>query len=145
MSLLVGAEAVLTADTLFIDGVGRTELQFGSEHAESGARKLYRSIHGALLSLPDGVSVLPGHFSPETPDAIDQVAQPIQTTIEAARTELPLLQLDEDDFADRLASRSPEKPPNYDRMMAINTGQEPLEGDEEATELELGPNRCAAE
>ena len=144
ISLLVGAEAVLTADTLFTDGVGRTELQFGEANAEAGARSLFHSIHGSLLTLPDGVSILPGHFASEDPGVLGDVDDPIMTTVQDARTELPLLQLEEEDFVDRVTASIPEKPPNYDRMMAINTGREPPEDESEATELELGPNRCAA-
>ena len=38
----------------------------------------------------------------------------------------------------------PEKPPNYEEVIAINTGKETVNGEGEATELELGPNNCAA-
>lgn len=143
MSILVGGEAVLTGDTLFLDSVGRTELQFGEADAEEGARQLFESIHGSLLSLPDGFTVLPGHFSPEKVDAITAVGSPLRTTIGSLRTDAPLLQLDRSTFVERLQSKLPEKPPNYERMIAINAGNDTPENQEEAIELELGPNRCA--
>ena len=46
---------------------------------------------------------------------------------------------------DALTERLPEKPPNYERVIGINRGQESVEDEVEAIELELGPNRCAAE
>jgi len=43
-----------------------------------------------------------------------------------------------------LTEDTPEKPPNYETVIAINTGKETVEDESEATELELGPNNCAA-
>lgn len=145
LSLLVGAEAILTADTVFVDGVGRTELQFGEGEAASGAQQLYQSIQRSILTLPDPISVLPGHFSSEATDALDMVGGPIQTTVKDLRTGLSILEADEETFVDRLTASIPEKPPNYEQMMAINRGDTAPEDESEASELELGPNRCAAE
>jgi len=39
-----------------------------------------------------------------------------------------------------LTEDTPEKPPNYETVIAINTGKETVEDESEATELELGPN-----
>jgi hypothetical protein len=39
---------------------------------------------------------------------------------------------------------APEKPQNYETVIAVNTGRETVEGEGEATALELGPNNCAA-
>ena len=46
---------VFTGDTLFVEGVGRTELPGGSWDV------MHRSIKTKLLSLPDDTVVLPGH------------------------------------------------------------------------------------
>ena len=51
---------VLTGDTLFVGSAGRPDLH---EHARDYAGKLYDSIHGKLLTLPDEIEVYPGHFS----------------------------------------------------------------------------------
>ncbi len=48
-------DAVLTGDTLFIGGCGRTDFQGGS------ADKLWHSVTGKLFALPDDTRVLPGH------------------------------------------------------------------------------------
>jgi len=45
---------------------------------------------------------------------------------------------------ERLVENAPEKPPHYERVIEINTGSELPEDESEATELELGPNNCAA-
>jgi len=54
------ASVVLTGDTLFAAGVGRTDLPGGDTDA------LMESIAAALLSLPDATRVLPGHGPPTT-------------------------------------------------------------------------------
>ncbi|MEF8809120.1 MBL fold metallo-hydrolase [Natronomonas sp.] len=142
-SYLVGDEAVLTGDTLFVDSVGRTELQFGDSDADSGAEMLYDSLHGTLLAEPDSVVVLPGHADPASV-SFDPGTE-VSTTVRRLRTGLSLLDHDREAFVEYITDNVPEKPPNYERVIAINRGQSAPSDDEEAIELELGPNRCAAE
>ena len=141
VNYLVGTEAVLT-----VDSVGRTELQFGEGDAATGAELLYESLHRTLLAEPDSVNVLPGHFSVAS-DGTTAITpgEPVDTTVGLLRRELDLLAQDRDAFVESLTAQLPEKPPNYERVIEINTGRERLEDAQEAIELELGPNRCAAE
>ncbi len=144
-SYLVDREAILTGDTIFVDSVGRTELQFGDADASVGAELLYDSLHGTILAEPDSISVLPGHFS--VPDDGDYEITPgtaVSATIGELRREIPILRRERDDFVDRILQTVPEKPPNYEQIISINRGKAIAE-EKEATELELGPNRCAAE
>ncbi|UHQ99034.1 MBL fold metallo-hydrolase (plasmid) [Natrinema zhouii] len=146
VNYLVNGEALLTGDTLFVESVGRTELQFGDEDASRGAKLLYESIHDTILELPDETRILPGHVS-VTEDNRYEVGSPgelIGARLDDLRDNLDLLGLDEDEFVDRLVDNAPDKPPNYERVIEINTGSEPPEDESEATELELGPNNCAA-
>ncbi|MFC7772021.1 MULTISPECIES: MBL fold metallo-hydrolase [Salinirubellus] len=144
VSYLVDDEAVLTGDTLFVDSVGRTELQFGNSDADAGAKLLYESLHRTLLAEPDSVTVLPGHFSIGADGTTDVTpGEPVSTTIGQVRTELELLNVDRETFVRQLTAALPEKPPNYERIIDINVGRDAA--DEAATtELELGPNNCAA-
>ncbi len=146
VNYLVDGESLLTGDTLFVESVGRTELQFGDEDAAKGAELLYGSLHETILELPDETRILPGHVS-VTADNRYEVGSPgelIGAPVGDLRDELDLLGLDEDEFVNRLIENAPEKPPNYERVIEINTGSEPPEDESEATELELGPNNCAA-
>jgi DMSO/TMAO reductase YedYZ molybdopterin-dependent catalytic subunit/glyoxylase-like metal-dependent hydrolase (beta-lactamase superfamily II) len=55
---------VLTGDTLFVGDVGRPDLLASAESgipADVMARQLYRSLHRALLRLPDATRVFPAH------------------------------------------------------------------------------------
>ncbi len=63
---------LLAGDTLFAGSVGRTDLPGGNTN------KLLRSIHERLLTLPDEVTVIPGHGP--------------RTTIGSERLENPYLQ-----------------------------------------------------
>ncbi|MFT4932886.1 MAG: hypothetical protein ACI91T_002787 [Natronomonas sp.] len=56
---------------------------------------------------------------------------------------LSVLQLDRDEFVERAVENAPDKPPNYGTIIARNTGRS-RSTEEDATELELGPNNCAA-
>jgi len=156
-SYLVGRSAVLTGDTLFTDSVGRTELQFaageaGGSDAESagaatGADRLYDSLHGTLLAEPDDVVVCPGHFAVANDGTTGDVVpgEPVTTTVGAARQEIDVLAADREVFVDRITATLPEKPPNYEAVIAANRGVESPPDEVSAIELELGPNRCAAE
>ncbi len=146
VSYLVADEAVCTGDTLFVDSVGRTELQFGDGEAREGAALLYDSLHATLLALPDSVALLPGHFSVSEAGEYGVVSpgEPIAVTIGDVRTGLGLLELEREAFVEAITARLPEKPPNYERVIQINTGRREVSDGQEAIELELGPNRCAA-
>ncbi|WP_254765963.1 MBL fold metallo-hydrolase [Salinilacihabitans rarus] len=156
LSLLVDDAALLTADTLHVDSVGRTELEFGegdsedasgdaaNEGAERGARLLYGSLHRTLLAEPDGITILPGHVevTSEGEFGHGSPGEPIATTVGEARTGIDLLSLDEAAFVDRMADAG-EKPANYEEIIELNRGvrEEPPE---DRVELELGPNNCSA-
>ncbi|QKY15900.1 rhodanese-like domain-containing protein [Halorubrum sp. CBA1229] len=167
-SYLVGRSALLTGDTLFTDSVGRTELQFaaggeeedgddaagggekgGSETAgaATGAERLYDSLHGTLLAEPDAVVVCPGHFAVANDGTTGDVVpgEPVTTTVGAARRGLDVLGLDREAFVERITATLPEKPPNYESVIAANRGVESPPDETAAIELELGPNRCAAD
>ena len=145
VTYLIDDRALLTGDTLFVDSVGRTELQFGDDSAADGARLQHDSLHDVLMSEPDSLYVLPGHVTITDDGAYATAApgEPVASTVGSLRRELDVLGLDRTEFVDRIASNIPDKPLNYETVIALNRGTETVE-DEETTELELGPNRCAA-
>mgnify|MGYP000072965851 FL=1 len=145
VSYLVDREAVLTGDTLFVDSVGRTELQFGAGDADDGAERLYDSLHRTLLAEPDPITVLPGHFA-VAPDGTTDVTpgETVATTIGAVRTDLELLTVDRETFVSRLTDSLPEKPANYETIIDVNAGGDVPDDGATPTELEIGPNNCAA-
>ncbi|APX97054.1 MBL fold metallo-hydrolase [Natronorubrum daqingense] len=158
INLLVDDVALLSADTLHVDSTGRTELEFDESESEddsesndepaksgeTGARLLYESLHRTLLAEPESILVLPGHVT-VTADGEFEHGSPgeaVETTIRTARTEIDLLDLEEEEFVDRMADAG-EKPANYEEIIDLNRGAKEAPP-EERTELELGPNNCSA-
>ncbi|SEH16482.1 Glyoxylase, beta-lactamase superfamily II [Natronorubrum sediminis] len=158
INLLVDDVALLSADTLHVDSTGRTELEFDESDSESdsessdepaktgetGARLLYESLHRTLLAEPESILVLPGHVTVTADGEFEHGSpgEPVETTVRAARTEIDLLDLEEEEFVDRMADAG-EKPANYEEIIDLNRGAKAAPP-EERTELELGPNNCSA-
>lgn len=142
----VGDDVILTGDSLFLDSVGRTELEFGEEGAEKGARMQYETLHETLLELPDGLTVLPGHVTVNN-DGTYENASPgelVGASLGDVRDRLDLVDLDEEAFVERMVENVPEKPDNYETIISINLGTESVESGRDATMLETGANNCAA-
>jgi len=127
---------VLTGDTLFLDAVGRPDLEATPHETHTRAHLLYASLQ-RLLALPNDTLVLPGHTS--APVAFDR--RPITDRLGEVRERTELLRVDEVTFVSTILGRIPATPPNHHRIVALNEAGTPPEGD--PTELEAGANRCA--
>jgi len=139
-------DALLTGDALFLDSVGRTELEFGEAAAERGACMAYETLHDVLLDRPDDTTILPGHVT-VTDDgrfAHDEPGSPVAASLAAVRDHLDLASLDEDEFVERMVENLPEKPDNYETVIAVNSGAEQVDSSREGAKLETGANNCAA-
>ena len=139
-------EAILTGDSLFLDSVGRTELEFGEEGAEKGARMQYETLHDTLLELPEELTVLPGHVTVKEDGTYANASsgELVGAALGEVHERLDLVDLDEEAFVERMVENVPEKPDNYETVIAINRGTETVESATEATTLETGANNCAA-
>ena len=133
----VGKAAVLSGDTVFVDGVGRPDL---AERAEEFARNLHRSLARRVLTLDDDTVVLPGHFGA---NVRVRPGEPVGAHLGQLRRDLQELSLGEDDFVAWAAARVSPRPPNYEEIIRANMGRPRLSFDELAR-LEVGPNRCSA-
>jgi glyoxylase-like metal-dependent hydrolase (beta-lactamase superfamily II) len=145
-SYLVDDEALLTGDTLFVESIGRTELQFADRDARDGARVQYETLHRAIMTQPNDVKILPGHFSVTNDGEYVDVTpgQPMFSTVGYLWEHNEIIRLPEDEFVDHMFANLPSKPPNYERVIATNAGEYVPADEDEEIELELGPNRCAA-
>ena len=133
---LIDNKALLTGDTLFINGVGRPDLKADNDEALEKTKNLHKSLQ-TLLSLDENTLVLPSHTS----QPIDFDNQPIQTTIGAVKNNVKMLQLNETDFINTILERIPPTPANYLSIVELN-----LKGDfndVNPIDLETGANRCA--
>ncbi|WP_424005275.1 MBL fold metallo-hydrolase (plasmid) [Haloarcula salina] len=139
-SYLVGDSLLTTGDGLFIESVARPDLEEGDEGAPDAARQLYETLQQTVLAQDDDVLVGGAHFS----DAADPADDGTYTeTIGTLVEEMDALTADEGEFVDVVLADMPPRPANYEDIIATNLGQRSAD-DEEAFELELGPNNCAA-
>jgi glyoxylase-like metal-dependent hydrolase (beta-lactamase superfamily II)/rhodanese-related sulfurtransferase len=139
-SYLLGASLLATGDGLFVESVARPDLEEGDEGAPAAARQLHETLQERVLTLDDDVLVGGAHFSDAAEPAEDGTyTAPIGQLVD----EMAALTMDEDEFVDLTLSDMPPRPANYEDIIATNLGQQEAD-DEEAFELELGPNNCAA-
>jgi glyoxylase-like metal-dependent hydrolase (beta-lactamase superfamily II) len=133
----LGGRALLTGDTLFVDGVGRPDLV---DRAEEYATRLHGSLRDLLAGRPDDVLVLPAHFGDAVTVAPGVV---VAATLGDVRAAVPQLDWDRERFVAWASTRASPRPPSYVEIVRLNAG-ETAASDEEIRALELGPNRCAA-
>ena len=135
-SYLVDNKALLTGDTLFINGVGRPDLKANNDETMQKSKMLYQSLQ-KLLSLDENIIVLPAHTS--QPIDFDNI--PIQATIGQVKKSVAMLKLSEDEFMNSILQRIPPTPANYLSIVEKN-----IKGDFSdinPVDLEAGANRCA--
>ena len=111
--------AVLSGDSLFVGDVARPDLAI--EKSE-GARGIFRSLHGKLLSLADYCEVWPGHFGGSMCGG-PGMDMKVSTTIGYERAHNEVLSIaDADEFVRQaLASLGPQ-PPNFQAIVELNQG-----------------------
>ncbi len=107
---------VITGDSLLVGTAARPDL---AVEAAEGARDLHRSLR-SLLQLPDGVEVYPGHVAGSLCGA--QMSSKASTTIGFERRFNAAVTKDEDEFVAETSAASAPRPPNMERIVALNRG-----------------------
>jgi len=139
-SYLIDGELLATGDGLFVESVARPDLEEGDDGAPEAAAQLYESLQERVLTLPEETLIGGAHYSDAAEPAEDGTyTAPIGQLVD----EMDALTMDEDEFVELILSDMPPRPANYQDIIATNLGQQDAD-DEEAFELELGPNNCAA-
>ncbi|ELZ27642.1 hypothetical protein C475_06970 [Halosimplex carlsbadense 2-9-1] len=157
MTAFAVGDALLTGDSLFADGavgkadrggsrrrsrlagVARPDLEEGAAEAPAFARELYRTLTERFARFPDETVVAPGHHGENAVPGDDGAF----TARLGECRELPVFELSEAAFVERITERTPPRPANHAEILAVNLGRESAD-DEAAFGLELGPNNCAA-
>lgn len=135
-TLKVDDEALITGDTLFIDGVGRPDLKANEGEAIIKSKQLHNSLN-TLFSLQASLLVLPAHTS-KTVRFDDKV---IGETLSTVKEKLDILKLSEKEFVKYTLTRIPPTPPNYLAIASIN--KKGYQEDVVLADLEAGGNHCA--
>ncbi len=133
---LLNDRALFTGDTLFLNGIGRPDLEANPTEARRRAHLLFHSLQ-SVLSFPPETLIYPGHVSEPVP--FD--GQPLVDSMAVVRERVRLLHVSEEAFVESLLARIPATPPNHHRIVELN--QDGLLPDSDPTELEAGANRCA--
>ena len=137
ISLLVG-DVLLSGDSLFLDGTPRPDLQSAEADPRGLAEQLHESLTERLAGLPEETTVAPGHVPPER----TLVGGLHADSLSKLRERIPAFSQDRETFVERILDSLGSPPANYERIIAVNLGQERVSEDD-AFELELGPNNCA--
>src|ERR1700758_1337426 len=117
---------VLTGDTLFVGDVGRPDLCVASGlSADTLAERLYGSLHGKLLKLPDTTRVYPAHGAGSTCGR--QLSSETSSTIgEQRRTNYALKTADLDQFVATVTGGQPVRPRYFEFAAHRNRELRPL-------------------
>ena len=132
-------DVLFTGDGLFTESVARPDLEDENAVREA-ARTLYDTLHETILPLPAETVIAPAHFSDSATPAEDGTYTARLGDLE---TSMDALTIDREEFVEFILSDIPPRPANYEDIIETNLGQK-MTDDEEAFELELGPNNCAA-
>ncbi|ELZ98942.1 Zn-dependent hydrolase [Haloferax mucosum ATCC BAA-1512] len=133
-------DLLFVGDSLFLESVARPDLEDGDEGAPDAARRLYETLRDRYGEFDDEIRVAPGHYSDRAdPDESGGYV----ATLGTLRDRLGALSMDEAEFVSFVLDDMPPRPANYERIIDANLGRDSLD-DDEAFEVELGPNNCAA-
>ena len=136
-SFVVDSKYLLTGDILFIDSIGRPDL---AGLAEDWVGDLRETLYKLYRELSDDLIVLPAHFM-----IIDELNE--DGTVAKRLGELFIenhgLNIeDEAKFRSIVTDNLPPQPNAYQEIRQVNMGKITPAQDEQ-TEMEIGPNRCA--
>ncbi|MGZ6503109.1 MAG: MBL fold metallo-hydrolase, partial [Tumebacillaceae bacterium] len=136
-SFLINGQYLLSGDTIFVGGLGRPDL---GGKAREWAQSLYDTVFQTIAGLSDEVVVLPTHFADireiNEGGYVGATLGEIRESNEIMRT------VDREQFTEQVAGNMGATPPNYGEIVEINRGMRAVD-QAAATELEVGPNRCA--
>ena len=130
---------LFTGDGLFTESVARPDLEDPGA-AKNATQTLHKSLTGKVLPQPDNTIIAPAHFSDSATPSDDGT---YTAEVGELKASMDALSMDKDEFIEFIVSDMPPRPANYEDIITTNLGQESPD-DEEAFELELGPNNCAA-
>jgi glyoxylase-like metal-dependent hydrolase (beta-lactamase superfamily II)/rhodanese-related sulfurtransferase len=111
--------AVLSGDSLFVGDVARPDL---AVEPREGAADIFRSLHERLLALPDEVEVWPGHLGGSLCGSSGIDLKTSSTIGFERRHNRALAFADEAEFVENAVATLGDRPPNVERVVALNRG-----------------------
>lgn len=136
-SLIVDDQYLLTGDILFVDSIGRPDL---AGKAEDWVHDLRHSLYQLYKGLNKNLIVLPAHYAKIT--EMDEQGRIMEKLGHLYEVNHGLNIEDEGEFRNTVTDNLPPQPNSYQEIRQTNMGKiNPME--DEQTEMEIGPNRCA--
>ena len=136
-SFIVDRTYLLTGDILFIDSIGRPDL---AGLAEDWVGDLRETLYRRYRELAEDLIVLPAHFM-----IIDELNEDgtVAKRLGDLFAENHGLNIEsEEEFRHTVTDNLPPQPNAYEQIRQVNMGKITPNNDEQ-TEMEIGPNRCA--
>ncbi len=136
-SFVIDSSYLLTGDILFIDSIGRPDL---AGLAEDWVSDLRETLYKRYRALADDLIVLPAHFM-----IIGELNEngSVAKRLGDLFVENHGLNIeDEEVFRKTVTENLPPQPNAYQQIRQVNMGKITPDNDEQ-TEMEIGPNRCA--
>lgn len=136
-SFVVDNKYLLTGDILFIDSIGRPDL---AGLAEDWVGDLRETLYKRYRELSDDLIVLPAHFM--MIDELNEDGTVAKHLGQLFAENHGLNIKDEAEFRSVVTEHLPPQPNAYQEIRQVNMGKLTPTQDEQ-TEMEIGPNRCA--
>ncbi|SDN42454.1 Glyoxylase, beta-lactamase superfamily II [Psychrobacillus sp. OK028] len=136
-SFVIDKKYLLTGDILFIDSIGRPDL---AGLAEDWVGDLRETLYSRYRSLAEDLIVLPAHFM--IIEELNEDGTVAKRLGDLFAENHGLNVEDEEVFRSMVTDNLPPQPNAYQEIRIVNMGKV-TPNDEEQTEMEIGPNRCA--
>lgn len=136
-SFVIDGKYLLTGDILFIDSIGRPDL---AGLAEDWVGDLRETLYKRYRTLAEHLIVLPAHFM--IIDELNEDGTVAKRLGDLFAENHGLNVEDEEQFRSMVTDNLPLQPNAYQGIRIVNMGKM-TPSDEEQTEMEIGPNRCA--
>lgn len=136
-SFVIDNKYLLTGDILFIDSIGRPDL---AGLAEDWGGDLRETLYRRYRELAEDLIVLPAHFM--IIDELNEDGTVAKRLGDLFAENHGLNIKDEADFRSVVTENLPPQPNAYQQIRQVNMGKLTPDQDEQ-TEMEIGPNRCA--
>ncbi len=136
-SFIVDRKYLLTGDILFIDSIGRPDL---AGLAEDWVGDLRETLYRRYRELAEDLIVLPAHFM--TIDELNEDGTVAKGLGDLFAENHGLNIESEEEFCHTVTDNLPPQPNAYQQIRQVNMGKVTPNNDEQ-TEMEIGPNRCA--
>ena len=136
-SFVIDSSYLLTGDILFIDSIGRPDL---AGLAEDWVGDLRETLYKRYRELAEDLIVLPAHFM--IIEELNEDGTVAKRLGDLFAENHGLNVEDEEVFRKMVTDGLPPQPNAYQEIRQVNMGKITPDNDEQ-TEMEIGPNRCA--